>query len=105
MLKEITPAELATWRNEKKKFTLLDVRNGDEFAAASLPESTHIPMHEIPQRVSELPIDQPIAVLCHHGGRSERVAGFLASRGFEAVNVDGGIDAYARTVDTNIPRY
>jgi rhodanese-related sulfurtransferase len=104
-LNEITPAELATWRNEKKKFMLLDVRNGDEVAAASLPESTHIPMHEVPQRVSELPTDQPIAVLCHHGGRSERVAGFLAAHGFEAVNVDGGIDAYARTVDTNIPRY
>lgn len=105
-MSEITVTELADWRASGKDFVLLDVRNHDEVAAASLSGSTVIPMHEIPLRIAELPQDKTIAVMCHHGGRSERVAGFLVSRGFEnVVNVDGGIDAYARTVDAKIPRY
>jgi rhodanese-related sulfurtransferase len=63
-------------------------------------------MRQVPQRVGELPPDKTIVVLCHHGGRSERVAQFLQMRGFDDVaNVDGGIDAYARRVDPSIPRY
>jgi rhodanese-related sulfurtransferase len=105
-LNDISVAELASWRASGKDFVLLDVRNGDEVAAAALPDSLHIAMHEIPLRVSELPQDKPIAVLCHHGGRSERVAGFLAARGFHnVVNVDGGIDAYAREIDPSLARY
>lgn len=105
-MSDITVSELAQWRASGKDFVLLDVRNGDEIAAASLPDVVHIAMHEIPLRFHELPQDKPIAVLCHHGGRSERVAGFLASRGFEdVVNVDGGIDAYARQIDPSLPRY
>ena len=105
-MSDISVEELAEWRASGKDFILLDVRNGDEIAAAALPDSLHIAMHEIPLRIAELPADKPIAVLCHHGTRSERVAGFLQSRGFsEAVNVDGGIDAYACQVDPNLPRY
>ena len=105
-MSDITVAELAQWRATGKDFVLLDVRNGDEVAAASLPDVVHIAMHEIPLRLSELPQNKPIAVLCHHGTRSERVAGFLESRGFEGVvNVDGGIDAYARQIDPSLPRY
>ena len=105
-MSDITVAELAQWRASGKDFVLLDVRNGDEVAAASLPDVVHIAMHEIPLRLSELPQNKPIAVLCHHGTRSVRVAGFLESRGFEdVVNVDGGIDAYARQIDPSLPRY
>ena len=103
---DITVQDLATWRSEGKDFVLLDVREPDEIAAASLPGAVVMPMREVPTRFGELPTDKPIAVLCHHGGRSERVAAFLRARGFGgAVNVDGGIDAYARTVDPAVPRY
>ena len=105
-MKDVTVEELARWRREGKDFVLLDVREPHEVALASLPESTVIPMREIPSRLEELPSDKPIAVLCHHGGRSERVAQFLSARGFsEVANIDGGIDAYARLIDTSVPRY
>lgn len=105
-MREITVEDLARWRREGKDFILLDVREPLEISAASLPDSVVIPMREIPARLEELPQDKPIAVLCHHGGRSERVAEFLVARGFDDVsNVDGGIDAYARQVDSSIPRY
>ncbi|MBV8117949.1 MAG: sulfurtransferase, partial [Candidatus Eremiobacteraeota bacterium] len=90
-MKDVTVEELARWRREGKDFVLLDVRDPYEIAAASLPESVIIPMREIPSRMNELPDDKPIAVLCHHGGRSERVAQFLEASGFANVhNVSGG---------------
>ena len=106
MLKEIDVAELARWRSEGKPFVLLDVREPGEWATASVPDAVRISMREIPKRLAELPKDKPIAVMCHHGGRSERVAQFLIAQGFGDVsNVEGGIDAYSRTVDPSIPTY
>ncbi|HET9031052.1 MAG TPA: rhodanese-like domain-containing protein [Candidatus Aquilonibacter sp.] len=105
-MRNISVHDLARWRSEGTDFVLLDVREPYEVQTASIPGSTVISMREIPQRLGELPRDKPIAVLCHHGGRSERVASFLRSQGFSEVsNVDGGIDAYARAVDPAIPRY
>jgi rhodanese-related sulfurtransferase len=106
MIGEISVEELQRWRNEGKAFVLLDVREPDEVAIARIADSNWIPMREIPQRIGELDPAVPVAVLCHHGGRSERVAAFLAARGFtEAVNVDGGIDAYAERIEPSLARY
>ena len=103
---EITVEELARWLREGRSFTLLDVRTEGEVALASIAGATWIPMGQIPGRFAELPTDLPIAVLCHHGGRSDRVAQFLTARGYaDVVNVDGGIDAYAARIDASIPRY
>lgn len=63
-------------------------------------------MGEISARLSELDRGRPIAVMCHHGGRSAKVAAFLAAQGFTGVfNVEGGIDAYSERVDPAIPTY
>jgi rhodanese-related sulfurtransferase len=54
----------------------------------------------------ELQRDQPIACLCHHGGRSAQVAHFLMQNGFtQIVNVQGGINAWSSEVDPSIPTY
>lgn len=85
---------------------LLDVRLAEELDEAALHGALHIPLHELPARHAELPRDKPIAVLCHHGVRSETAARFLDKAGFaETLSVAGGIDAYALTVDTTLPRY
>ena len=85
---------------------LLDVRNDDEVRQAGLAGALHIPMYEIPARLSEVPKSSTIVVMCHVGERSRRVAEFLVDRGFTAVfNLEGGIDAYATNVDLSVPRY
>jgi rhodanese-related sulfurtransferase len=105
-VREISVEQLAQWRASARNFILLDVREPFEVAVAALPDSLHIPMREIPARLGELDPSADIAVLCHHGGRSEHVARFLHARGFEnAHNVEGGIEAYAVRVDRSIPRY
>ncbi|MGA8840304.1 MAG: rhodanese-like domain-containing protein [Candidatus Aquilonibacter sp.] len=106
MIPEISVHDLASWRDQGRDFVLLDVREADEVATARVDGSVWIPMTEVPQRVGELDPKVPIAVICHHGGRSERVAGFLAARGFsDVVNVAGGIDAYAQHIEPTLARY
>lgn len=105
-MNDLSVEELAQWRASGKQFVLLDVREPHELQAAALPDALHIPMRQIPSRLHEIDANAEIAVLCHHGGRSERVAQFLAVQGFPNVhNVAGGIDAYAKRIDSSIPRY
>ena len=85
---------------------LLDVRELPELQIASVGGAVHIPMGEIPDRLAEIDADKTIICMCHGGGRSAQVAGFLAAQGYEqAINLAGGIDAWSQTVDTTVPRY
>ncbi len=105
-MNEISVAELARRHAAGEDFLLLDVREPDEIATASIPWATVIPMGEIPDRIGELPADKPIAVLCHAGGRSARVTAYLNQNGLtNAVNVAGGIDAWSTSIDPTVPRY
>src|SRR5688572_29270583 len=80
--------------------TVLDVRSDEELAMAALPGAVHIPLPALPARIGELNPAQPIAVLCHHGTRSEMAARLLERSGFASVaNVCGGIDAWSLEVD------
>lgn len=86
--------------------TLVDVREDDELALASIPGAVHLPLHQLPQRFSELDPQAPLALLCHHGMRSEMAARFLEKNGYRDIaNVSGGIDAWSLAVDASVPRY
>jgi len=103
---EMSVRDLAERRARGETIVVLDVREHDELATASLSEVIHIPMDEMPQRFRELPEDCDIAVLCHSGRRSDMVARFLRANGYgRAINVAGGIDAWSREVDASVPRY
>lgn len=103
---EIEPGELKARRERGDKLVVLDVREPEEIAIASFPDATHIPMGDIPSRLTELDPDAQWVVVCHHGVRSGQVAMYLARMGFEHVsNLSGGIDAWSLTVDPATPRY
>lgn len=74
---------------------LLDVREDDEWQAGHAPQAVHIPMTQLQQRLSEVPDGDPIYVVCRSGGRSARSAAFLNDNGWDAVNVAGGMSAWA----------
>ena len=115
MIEQIRPAALAQWLLQQTTAPLvLDVREPWEVAVASVKpladarrfDVLTMPMQTIPQRLAELPQDRPIACLCHHGMRSQQVAAFLVSRGFEGVvNIAGGIDAWSRELDASVATY
>lgn len=87
-------------------FCLLDVREPWEVALAAIPGSLCIPMNEVPARLEELRAAGEIIVMCHSGGRSRRIAEFLASRGLAQVaNLQGGITAWSRDIDPGVPEY
>jgi adenylyltransferase/sulfurtransferase len=87
---------------------LLDCREPDEHATASIAGAVLLPMGELPGRIEELAAyrDVPLAVHCHHGGRSLRVARWLRENGFpQAQSMAGGIDEWSREIDPSVPRY
>lgn len=73
---------------------LLDVREDVEWADGRAPRAVHVPMHDVPERLADLPPDAPIAVICHVGARSAQVAHWLRAQGYDAHNVDGGMLAW-----------
>ena len=86
--------------------TLLDVREPDEHAICQVAGSLLLPMREVPAALDQLPRDRNLLVLCHHGARSQHVTRFLRANGFpRAINVRGGIDAWATELDPTLPHY
>lgn len=107
-MKQISATELAAWLADasREKPLLLDVREPWEWNTARIEGAQHIPMREVPARVAELDPDQDVVAICHHGGRSQQVAIFLEKNGFAKVhNLQGGVDAWSRTVDPAVPLY
>jgi rhodanese-related sulfurtransferase len=103
---EIDPQTLKQRLDAGERLTVLDVREPWEVAIVRIPGSLHIPMGEVPARLGELDRDAPLVVMCKVGGRSARVAQFLAARGFSQVaNLSGGIEAWARDIDSSLPTY
>lgn len=75
--------------------SLLDVREPDEWAAGRAPEAVHIPMGELAGRLNEVPAEDPVYVICRSGGRSARVTAYLNANGWDATNVDGGMQSWS----------
>jgi rhodanese-related sulfurtransferase len=106
LIDEITPVDLKARIDRGDRPFILDVREPEEVALAAFPYATHIPMGDIPSRMTELDPDRETIVVCHHGVRSAQVAIYLARMGFErAVNLAGGIDAWSVVADPAVPRY
>lgn len=92
--------------DNNERFILLDVREPNEFAFAHIPNSLHIPLRLIPERMQELDKQLDIVVMCHHGMRSQQACLFLEQYGFSQLyNLKGGIDAWSLSCDPTVPRY
>ena len=105
MDKEISAVDTA-FLLKNTNAAILDVREENELSICRIEEALHIPMAEVPDRYAELPKDAPLIVFCHHGMRSLKVVEYLEARGLEnAINLTGGIHAWANEVDAEMPRY
>lgn len=106
-MRDISPSDLQRYlETADSKPLLLDVREPQEYAHCHIEGSLHIPMNDIPSRLAELAPEREMVVICHHGIRSRMVGDYLERQGFaEIVNLRGGIDAWARDVAPDMPRY
>jgi len=69
---------------------VLDVREPDEWRHGHIEGATHIPLQDLPGRLSEVPDGQTL-VVCKVGGRSAYAVAYLAQQGRDVVNLDGGM--------------
>jgi len=103
---EISARDLQRERAHKPNLLLLDVREPREAEIAHIEGARLIPLRELPHRLAELPGHAEIVTHCHHGQRSLRAREILVGAGFHNVrSLAGGIDAWSREVDQDVPRY
>jgi rhodanese-related sulfurtransferase len=108
MPRQMHPTTLAKKLDAGEPVYLLDVRQPWEHEYSQLPNSTLIPLGELPERLSEVEVPEGAAVVvyCHHGVRSLSGAAILEANGFgEAFSLAGGIEAWSLLIDPSVPRY
>ncbi|HET9070642.1 MAG TPA: rhodanese-like domain-containing protein [Acidimicrobiales bacterium] len=74
--------------------TVLDVRNPDEYEAAHVAGAVLIPLGELAARQEEIPVTDPLFVICAAGGRSLQATRALVDAGYAAVSVAGGTNGW-----------
>jgi len=105
MIKDLTPKQFKDYLLDDEVI-LVDVREQWEFDICQIKGAILIPMGEIAISYENLDKDSKIALYCHSGIRSMHVADFLLSKDFNSVvNLQGGIDAWAKEIDTTVERY
>lgn len=101
----MTVSELKQRLDARERMRLIDVRTPDEARIARI-EGAELLDAGLAKQLEALPRDTMLVFHCHHGGRSQAAAEHFAALGFQNVwNVAGGIDAWSREVDPNVPRY
>lgn len=98
--------ELAEWRRQGVPLQIIDVREPWEVEICALADAVNVPLGTLPGRLDAVATDRPLVLVCHHGARSQSAVNFLLSRGFgAALNLSGGIDAWARRVEPGMATY
>ena len=107
-MRQLRPTELKSWLDDPQRSRpfLLDVREPWEFERCHIEGATLLPMSQIQATFGQLDPDQEMVVICHHGVRSFHVARFLEHNDFtNVINLTGGVDAWAKEVDSAMPTY
>jgi rhodanese-related sulfurtransferase len=104
-MRRMNPPQLAAYLADAEPL-LLDVREPWEFEICHIEGSINLPMSQLPRQLDRLDDAGEIVLICHHGIRSLQVAGYLQQRhDGELINLDGGVDAWAREVDPGMAVY
>lgn len=106
-LPEITATELKQRLDSGDDIQIVDVREADELAIAKLPNSIHIPLAQVVNRMAEIDPARETVVHCKMGGRSAKAIEALQRSGFTGnlLNLKGGITAWSNEVDPSVPKY
>lgn len=92
----MTPDELRAYMDARRpdEYFLLDVRQPWEYEELHLPGAQLVPLPEIADRLNEVPSDRPVVAYCRSGGRSSAAAGLLQGKGYDVINLQGGVSAW-----------
>ena len=104
-MKEVTVQELKQMRDSKEDHQLIDVRENYEIDIVSIGGES-IPMAAVMSNTDKISRDKKVIIHCRSGARSAAIVQNLEKSGFTNVyNLKGGILAWAREIDTNLPSY
>jgi len=102
----ITPRALQAKIDSGENVVLVDVRELYEYDLCHIEGARLLPLGQLPARAGELDKGSEIVVYCHVGVRSTQAVAYLRRAGFSSIrNLQGGIDAWAREIDQQMPRY
>jgi sulfur-carrier protein adenylyltransferase/sulfurtransferase len=106
-MQEMTATELKQKLDKGEDVQIIDVREPNEYAIARIPNSTHIPLGQVLNRMSEIDPSRETVVHCKMGGRSAKAIEALTRAGFQGklTNLKGGITAWSNDVDPSVPKY
>ena len=104
---EMTATELKQRLDNGDDIQIVDVREAPEVAIAKIPNSLHIPLGQVVNRMPEIDPNRETVVHCKMGGRSARAIQALKQSGFTGnlINLKGGITAWSNEVDPSVPKY
>jgi adenylyltransferase/sulfurtransferase len=103
---DITPKELAARLEQGNHIKIIDVREPHEWEISHIEGATLIPLGQLAARMNELDSADELVLQCKTGGRSMRALELLRTAGFRKLkNLKGGINAWAREVDSSLPIY
>lgn len=106
-MKEITVQELKEKFDRDESFFLLDVREQFEYQISNI-DGKLVPLDLLPEKIDEIEDkkDEEVIVMCRSGARSAKACRLLSKHGFSNVkNLKGGINAWAREIDSSLPVY
>lgn len=96
----ITPEEIRSRLERGEALNLIDVREQEEFAQGIIPGARHIPLGELPDRLSEIERTGEIILVCRSGSRSGKACEYLSHMGITGIkNMTGGMLAYGDPQD------
>ena len=102
----VSVEDLAAVQQAGGEVVVLDVREPWEWSLCRMTNSISVPLASLPNALGQVPTDRDLVVVCHHGVRSALAVKWLRGQGYDrAVNLDGGIDAWARRIDPKMRRY
>jgi rhodanese-related sulfurtransferase len=98
-MKELTAKEVEVLLTSGTSLNIIDVREVEEVAAGKIPGAVNIHLGLIEFHMHELDKSTEYIMVCRSGGRSGRAAQFLESRGFQVINMTGGMLAWEGNVE------
>ena len=106
-MQSITATELKQRLDNGEDVQIVDVREANEVAIGRIPNSIHIPLAQVLERMSEIDPSRDTVVHCKLGGRSARAIEALQRAGYAGnlANLTGGIIAWSNDVDPSVPKY
>jgi len=91
-MQTITPRQLKERLEQGETLIIIDVREDEEVAQGMIAGAKHIPLMQIPDRMSEIPQDAEAILVCRSGNRSGRAYDFLTAQGYtRLINMSGGM--------------